>query len=206
MAGTITGLSMQKRSNERVNIEIDGEYALSLDVMAAAALHKGEWLDDERIVEMRRRDDEQRAYLGAIRLLAVRPRSTREIEDALRRKGYEAEAIEAAVQRLVREELLDDAAFAQYWAENRSQFRPRSAAAIRYELRQKGLTGEEVDAAVGPLDDDGAAWDALVRKAATWQRLDANEAERKASGYLARRGFSYATIRRVWNKWLQEGD
>jgi hypothetical protein len=29
-----------------------------------------------------------------------------------------------------------------YWVENRSQFRPRSAAALRYELRQKGVDGE----------------------------------------------------------------
>lgn len=204
MAGIITGLAVQKGNRERVNVELDGAYAFALDLFAAAALHKGDWLDDDAITELRRRDEEHRAYLSAVRQLAVRPRSTREIEDALRRKGFDAASIASAVARLQQEGLLDDAEFARYWAENRSEFRPRSAGAIRYELRRKGIGGEEIDAAVEDLDDEAAAWEALARKAESWRRLEAADAERKAHGFLARRGFSHETVRRVWARWLGE--
>ena len=99
--------------------------------------------------------------------------------------------------RLVEHHYLDDEEFARYWLENRSRFRPRSAKAIRYELRQKGVDREAIDAALEGMDEDDAAWDAAASKLDRWRNLPEDEFERKLSGFLARRGFSFATVRRT---------
>ena len=47
------------------------------------------------------------------------------------------------------------------------------------------------------MDEDDAAWDAAASKLDRWRNLPEDEFERKLSGFLARRGFGYATIRRT---------
>ncbi len=110
----------------------------------------------------------------------------------------------SAIARLVEHHYLDDEEFARYWLENRNRFRPRSAKAIRYELRQKGVDREAIEAALEGMDEDDAAWDAATSKLDRWRNLPEDEFEHKLSGFLARRGFGFATVRRTvqraWRK------
>lgn len=203
MAGTITLLKIQKQNKERVSLFLDDEYAFSLDIMAAARLRKGQQLSDAEIAELHGEDDRTRAYHAALHQLGVRPRSRAEIEQALTRKQFSEEAIAAALTRLEGEKLLDDTEFARYWSENRSTFRPRSARALRYELRQKGVASEDIDPALEQVDDDEAAVAALEPKLRTWQALPPEELRNKALSFLARRGFSFQSAQRALRR-LQE--
>ena len=94
-------------------------------------------------------------------MLGPRPRSRNEIERALRAKRFEEPVIEAAVERLTVEGLLDDVEFARFWSENRTTFRPRGARALRYELRLKGVANEDMEPALAAVDEDEAAWSAI---------------------------------------------
>ena len=102
---------------------------------------------------------------------------------------------------------VDDAAFAQFWVENRNRFRPRGQAALRYELRQKGVEGETIDEALTEQDEESAAWAAVEPKLDRWRGLEKAEFEQKVMGHLARRGFGFDVCRRVgraaWER-LQE--
>lgn len=205
MSGTITKLEIQKKNKERVNIHLDGKYAFALEITAAAALRRGQFLSDADIAELQDADTRKRAYLYGVRLLGSRPRSRSEVEQKMRQKQFETEVIESALIRLEAEKLIDDAEFARFWSENRTQFRPRSARALRFELRQKGVSNEDMDAAVSALDEDEAALAALQARAHAWQRLAEEEARTKAIGLLARRGFSYDVAQRAWKE-LQAQD
>lgn len=205
MAGTITKLEVQQRSKERVSVYLDDEFAFGVDIMVAAGLRRGQFLDDAEIARLQADDDNHRAYLSAVRLLGIRPRSRQELERRLREKQYEPEVIAAAIERLQREGLVDDAEFARYWSENRTVFRPRSARALRYELRQKGISNDDMEEALKAVDDDEAAWAAIQSKIDAWQRLPVEEYQQRVLTFLARRGFSYPTARRAWSR-IQEGD
>lgn len=200
MAGTVTKLEVQKKNKERVNVHLDGAYVFALDIMAAAQLRRGQHLSDAEIAALQDDDTRKRAYLYGVRLLGSRPRSRSEIALKMRQKQYAPDVIESALTRLEQEGLVDDAEFARYWSENRTQFRPRSARALRFELRQKGVSSEDMDAAVAALDEDEAALAALQSRAHTWQRLPEDEAQRKAIALLARRGFSYEIAQRAWKR------
>jgi regulatory protein len=202
MAGVITALKAQKNTAERVSVFLDGEFAFGVTLDVAARLRKGQHLSDAEIAALRSQDAVDKAYQAALHFLATRPRSRAEIERRLEHKEHAPEAIAAALERLEQRSYIDDEAFAANWVENRSQFRPRSAAALRYELRQKGVDSEAIDAATADLDEAAAAWSVVAKPAARWRALPETEFKQKVVSLLARRGFGYGiarqTARRAW--------
>lgn len=197
MERTITALQLQKQNKERVNVFLDDEFAFALDLMLAAGLTKGQTLSSAEIEQLQSEDEGRRAYASAVHFLGYRPRSRSEVESSLREKKFSAAAITAALQRLSDEHYLDDTAFAQYWRENREQFRPRSARALRYELRQKGVEAEVIEETLAGLDEEASAWAAVESKLDRWQTLDEAAFTQKVLGHLLRRGFGYTTARQI---------
>jgi len=197
MAGAITALKVQKNNPERVSVFLDGAFAFGVTLDVAARLRKGQHLSDADIAAMRTQDDIDKAYQAALRYLAARPRSRVEVERQLARKRHAPEAIAAALERLEQRDYVDDEAFAAYWVDNRNRFRPRSAAALRYELRQKGVDAEAIEAATEELDEAATAWSAVETQIRRWQRLEKVEFEQKVINYLGRRGFPFDIARKV---------
>lgn len=209
MAGTITKLEVQKKNKERVNVFIDGDYALAVTLNVALELKKGQQLSDAEIERLQQQDQRHKAYNRALSYLSFRARSRVEMERYLRGKKYEPDVIADTLDRLAEENLLDDAAFAEAWVEDRSRFKPKSASALRYELRQKGLKAADIEEALTDLDEVELAWQALEPKLHQWQRLEEPDFRKKAMGFLGRRGFNYEIVRqavdRGWQR-LEEED
>lgn len=203
MTKTITGLSVQKRNKERVNVFLDGEYAFSLSLNAALSLKRGQALSQSDIDHLQREDEGLRAYNNALRLLGYRPRSRLEIERHLRQKGFESEAIGAALTRLEANRYIDDEAFARAWLNHRERLRPRGARGLSHELRQKGVAREIIDEVLTELDEEASAWAAVEGKLARWRSLDDAAFRKKVTGFLGRRGFGYDAIRKVCQKALE---
>lgn len=207
MAGTITALRFQKRTADRVNVYLDGAYAFALPALEAARLRVDQFLDDATIARLQASDQQQKAYDRAVRYLSFRPRSTAEVRRHLADNQYQAEFVEAVVARLTEAGYLNDSDFARFWVENRQQFRPKGTAALRQELRQRGLDTETIDLTLGDLDLTEAAYRAAQPRA---QRLlnqvgsDPALLRRKLNEFLLRRGFDYATVREVVARLLAE--
>jgi regulatory protein len=208
MAGTITALVAQKKNKDRVNVYLDGKFAFGLAAIEAVKLRRGQALSDEDIARLRGADDVEKAHNRALHFLSFRPRSEAEVRRNLKDGGVAPDAIETVVERLARAGLLDDRAFAQYWLENRGQFRPRSARALKIELRQKGVDAESIDEALQAAahDEDEAAFQAALPRARRLaaQHPDVNEFKQKLGAFLARRGFAYEVardaVRRAWEE------
>lgn len=198
----ITALKIQKRNPQRVNVYLDGEFAFGLARLLAAWLRIGQEISDEKIAALQAEDGCEVAYQHALKFIGYRPRSEREIRQNLSEHKIAEEVISGVVERLRQGGLVDDAAFAQNWVENRGDFRPRSRRALAIELRQKGIADEVVEQAIAETDDAEMAYQAAVKQARKLNRLDWPEFRRKLGGFLARRGFSYEVIApttaRVW--------
>jgi regulatory protein len=205
MAGTITALIAQKRNRERVNVYLDGEFAFGLAASAAIGLHKGQTLSDEEIAQLRALDQAEKAHQRALNFLSYRPRSVAEVQRNLREKDVPEEIIEQEIERLERVGLLDDEAFARYWIENRQQFKPRSARALRDELRQKGVSGVIIEAALADFNEEEAAYHAAQARVSRYASLDRKTFRKRLGDFLARRGFDYGTSRGVLDRLWDEG-
>jgi regulatory protein len=86
----------------------------------------------------------------AIELLARRAHSQSELRRKLRMKGYEPEAVQAAIIRLVELGYLDDQAFARGLVRRRGAM--RGPLALYAELSAKGVDRAEAELAVGEFD------------------------------------------------------
>lgn len=204
MAGTITALRVQKGNAQRVNVYLDGQYALAVPILTAANLRRGQLLSDEDIARLRAVDEEERAYDRAVRFLASRPRSIVETERYLRRHELDDPVVDRVIRRLEAAGYLDDRLFAQFWVEDRERFRPRGQAALRYELYQKGLPDPIIEEALQALDAEDSAYRAAKHYAARLATLDRPAFRQKLGGYLLRRGFGHEVVWPVVERTWQE--
>ncbi len=196
----ITALEVQKRNKERVNVFLDSEYAFSLTLLEAAKLRKGQELSPGEITSLQAEDEVHRAVESAVRFLASRPRSEAEVRRNLQKKTFDDRVIDATVQRLSNLGYLDDEAFARYWIENRETFKPRGPMALRYELRQKGISDRVIDSTLETIDVFDSAYRAAQNRASRFKGKDIQTFEHKVGSFLQRRGFTYEVIRNVIEK------
>lgn len=193
----ITAIRAQKKNRERANVYLDGEYAFSLHKLLAARLAVGQELSEQEIQQLQAQDLVEKAYERALRYLAYRPRSEREIRQYLQKKAVDSQTVDAVVARLRRVHLIDDVAFANFWIENREAFRPRGTWMLRGELRQKGVASEVIEQALSQHDEEQSAFMAGERAMRRYRTLDRDTFYRRMLGYLQRRGFTYSLARRV---------
>jgi regulatory protein len=206
MSGTITALVAQKRNKERVNVYLDGEFAFGLALIEAIKLKKGQRLDDGDIERLKALDEIEVAHEHALNYLSYRPRSAEEVRRSLRKskKNFVETTIEIVIERLESAGLLDEEAFAHYWVENRSQFKPRSARALRFELQQKGVSDQAVRAALDGLDEEAEAYRAAQSRLHRYMQSDEETFRKRLGDFLTRRGFSYGIVRNVLDRLWEE--
>jgi len=148
-------------------------------------------------------DEVERAYERALNFLSYRPRSEAEVRRRLRKKGVEDEGVEVVVERLTRAGLLNDREFARYWVENRLQFNPRGARALRHELREKGVPASIIADTLADFDEETSARRAAEAGMRRLAHLEPRDFRRRLGAYLARRGFSYAVVKPLIEEMLE---
>ena len=123
--------------------------------------------------------------------LAAKAQSVAEIESKLARRGVPAADAASVVAEAARLGYLDDAELAGQLARgfvSRGYGRRRAATALRRRGLPGELTNDALDAAYGDVDEVAA----LARAALGSRATDDDAARRRASAFLARRGFSSA--------------
>ncbi|MGN6359145.1 MAG: RecX family transcriptional regulator [Thermomicrobiales bacterium] len=208
--GMITRIAPQQRNPARVNIFLDGQFALALATQATEerGLRVGQLLTAATVAELRAADELGKAVDKALAFLTVRPRSIREVRDRLAKKDIPPSVIDAVIARLAGWGYIGDEGFARYWIENRGSNQPRGKRLLRQELWQKGVARETEDQALADtaLDEDADAL-ALARKRLPQLRaLDEPSLRRRIGAYLLRRGYDWPTAKRALDALLTPGD
>jgi regulatory protein len=204
--GTITAIKNAKGQGKRVNIYIDGKFALALDVEIAVRekLKVNSELEPGRVPLLEKSQQLKRGMDAAVRYLGYRPRSESEIRERLSRRGFDAETVEAVAGKLIEQGLIDDSSFARFWKENREAFSPRSKYLTARELKKKGVADEVIDDAVSGIDDSESAYQTASVRAARMTFTDYSEFRNRLGGHLRRRGFSWEIIKKIIEKIWQE--
>lgn len=148
-------------------------------------------------------EEKRKKYLeNTYRYLAIRNRSEKEIRDYLTRKKAEPEIIENIVELLYKQKFLDDEVFARGWITQRARFRPKGKSALKFELQQKGISKELIEKILEEDNEDRPdeltqAKNLIVRRIEKVKDLPRQEIYAKVGGFLARRGFSWDTIKKA---------
>jgi regulatory protein len=196
----------ERHGGKRSNVYLDGRYAFSLttELVVMERLRVGEVITAERHAALVVKDQQTRAFDAALHFLGPRPRSEREIRDRLTRGEYDPQVIDRVVARLRELRLVDDAAFAAYWLEQRAAHKPRGSRLLKQELRHKGVAQEVVAEALPEDDDEDGAYRAAQRKAVSLRAFDERTFKQRLGAFLQRRGYGYETVRpvvsRLWSE------
>jgi regulatory protein len=202
----ITGLKARKTREKRINVFLDGRPAFDLlaEVALKEGLRVGQELSESRREALAGLDRCQSCLNAAMRLLGYRPRSEAEIRQRLLKRGFDSNATDRALARLKEQGIIDDAAFARFWKDNRESFSPRSRRLTSLELRRKGLPADVIESVTREIDESDSAYRAALGKAQRLPLTDYRLFRRRLGAYLGRRGFGYEiineTVARIWKE------
>lgn len=148
---------------------------------------------------MERDKSHERAMNMALRLLALRARSVKEIRTKLADRGVDGPVLEKVIEKLLDLNYLDDVEFAGQWARHLAFNLLYGNRRIEASLREKGIPEEIIGKAIAENREELAEKVALRRildkkiKGLNARNLDRKQRARLAR-MLAGRGFSTSLI------------
>lgn len=139
---------------------------------------------------------------AAYRFVSFRPRSEREITDFLKKKSGTSSTAESATIVRVIEKLreyghADDRKFVQWWIDQRNSFRPKGGIALKSELLRKGISRSLIEEILDSSGEVEGAKKVIQKKLVLWAQKPIIEQKKKVYTFLAQRGFSSGTIRKI---------
>ncbi|MDL4841865.1 recombination regulator RecX [Aquibacillus rhizosphaerae] len=177
----ITRITTQKNNKNRYNIFLnDGSsekygFSVSEDILVEYYLRKGLELDYSTIDMLQTQDSVHKAYSMALTYLGYQMRSKQEVANHLEKKEVDEEQIPEIVNRLVREGLLDDRAFAEALVRTRMLTTSKGPILIKKELQDKGVSLTIAQEALVHYP-----YEAQIAKANKWVEKKLNSSNRKS--------------------------
>ena len=192
----ITDVRMTKRG--RVALYVEGEFLLSMhpDVFAVSGLSVGSEVDTESLETLSAEAELKKAKEKALNLLSYKEYTTKQLTDRLKRHTDE-ESAEQAVARMEELGLLDDDDYAERFARDLSERKKFGILRILQEMRQRGLTSEQIEYATSLLrsDPEEKMREIIARKYPL--AYEDEKVRRRAFSALMRMGYPAAEVRRV---------
>lgn len=205
----VTKIEQQKRHPDRVNLYLDGEFALGLhkEVLIKFSLRKGDAISKERVDELINAEEYSRAKQKALLLINRRMRSEKEIRIKLREKEFHPKTIDSVVIYLHSIKFLNDEEFARAFVHDHLLRKPAGARLIKQKLYLKGIQPSIIQSIlekeIGVNEQDlalQAARKQMQRYNAIKKEVDEKIIQHRVAQHLARRGFGWSIISAVLKK------
>jgi len=156
-------------------------------------------------------EDYQNARDLALDYLSYRSRSSKEVFDRLRRKGYSDEVAQSVVEYLTERRYLDDRAFAGEWASFSAYRKLSGRILLSQELRLKGISADIIEDVIRETyspegREKELALQLAHKRIRRFHKKDRDKLMRSLINLLARHGFSRSIIRDAIMEALGPGD
>ncbi len=208
----VTRIEPQKKRPGRKNIYIDGEFTIGIsdETLLRLGLRTGDPVDTALLKALEQTEELTATRASALRLLAHRARSVREMRDRLKQKGFSEEDIRRVVADLEIAGLLDDSRFARMFVRDQITLRPSGKTVLRQKLNRLGINRAIADEAIAEVlsnapEEQGA--EQTARKYLS-SRLKAGTEmvviRRRLTGFLTRRGYPWDVIKPLLDKLLPD--
>lgn len=148
-------------------------------------------------------EQEKQALISALRLLAATPKSRKGLTQKLEQKGYSEEVLQATLDRLEQQGLLNDRTYAQGLFQSFLTLRPSGRKRIAFELKKKGIGSALIRDLLdeySPETEREKAFQLAEDKFNRWGKLDATKRRKKIFDFLVRRGFDFTIVRETVEK------
>lgn len=156
-------------------------------------LREGEVMDPEAYRAFMLQRGYPHALEAALKFLALRERSEKEICQRLRRSCYDEKTIAKVMDTLGAHGLVSDARFAEQWVHHRGKKYGKNR--IAQELKMKGVDGEEAKIALETMPEE-EEYQRAVEQAKKLARRMQNDPD-KIMQALVRRGYSWSMAKKA---------
>lgn len=137
----------------------------------------------------------------ALRYLEKRARTEKELRDKLAQRQVAPTEIDEIVAKLKSYGYINDQKFVIDYQRYRNDFKPMGVQRLKMELYQKGVNKEAMQLLQASKEEERQlALAAAESRLRLYSKLEPSVFERRMTGFLARRGFSYETIKYVLSR------
>lgn len=191
----ISSIKQQQKRNDRYSIYVDGTYLFSLSELELvnSGLRINQEVSQAELSKLKDTAALDKAYDRSLNLIARRPHSAKEMQDYLKRKGYDEVVSEKTLNRLSNRGFLNDRTFAKLWVDNRRALKAISKRRLQQELKAKGIDQDMIDEVLA--QDETNDREVLKELIARKRRQPKYQDDIKLMQYLSRQGFSYEDIK-----------
>ena len=184
-----------KRKDGVANVKMESGETLRVPsaVYLERPLHRNQVIDPEAYRMFVAQRSYPHALEAAMKFLALRERSEQEVRARLRRSCYDENTIQRVLGSLSLHDLVSDARFAETWVHARSRKYGKSR--IAQELRMKGVSGREAQAALDALPEEEEYRRALDQAQKLCRKFQNDP--KKIAQSLMRKGYHWAMAKRA---------
>lgn len=201
----VSAVSPVNGRTDRLKVAINGVLLgdVTLDFVAEQSLREGKQLSRLEADEMVAAVSRTVVLDKALDLLAVRARSSRDLQMRLRRAGAADRAITWAIDRLKAQGFVDDFGYARQVARAKVLSGGVSRRKVVTVLRKQGVAADVASEAIAEtlaeveLDEYGAALAAAQKRVRALGSLGPIKQRQRLYAFLARRGYESDVVRRV---------
>lgn len=211
---TITKIERQKNNPKRVNVYCNGEFVAGIheEVLTTFGLREGDTLDEQQLRHVQSAEEIHLAREKALRYISYRMRSEKEVRAKLLEQEFHPSVVDKVTASLKDLGVLNDRKFAEAYIHDVMMKKPSGVALIRLELRRKGVEKSIVEDALASFIGTETQT-ALAREAArkhmrrsrmSRKKVELPKQQKRLSDFLARRGFSWETIKSVMKEFFPQ--
>lgn len=206
----ITKIEKQKNNNKRYSIFIDNEFAFGIDEIDLLyyKLKENEPLDNEKYEYILNKLLLKRAKDKALKYLGYKIRSKNQVIKKLQEYEFPSNVIDKVIRVLEKYNYINDEDFAKAFIKDKLNLKGHGVFKISYDLKMLGVDEEIFKKYLYDdefINEEEKAKDLLLKKLGNKNIEDLDYKEKqKIYAYLARRGFSYDSIKKAFNCLLED--
>ncbi len=202
----ITKIEQQKKNNKRYSVFIDNTFSFGIDEIDLLfyKLKENTNLTEKKYNEIIENSIYLKAKDTAFKYLGYKARTKYEVQQKLIEKEFPTEIIDRTINLLEQYGYIDDANYSKKFISEKINYRGYGKHRIKYELKQKRVDEEIIDALlIDTYDDELEKAIKLASKKIKNKNIDYKE-KQKVIAYLQRRGYSFDIIKESIDSVLNE--
>ena len=192
----ITAITPQVKDKRRCNIFVDGRFCcgLTLEATVKNRLKVGQTITPERLAEIQLDSEKNTAFDKALTHISATQKTEKQVREFLQGKGYLPAVVDYAIEKLHSYNFLNDGQYAESYVESISK--RKGSKLIRMELRSKGVSETEIDAALDalPVEQEIETAKGILEKYMRGKVCDKTTLH-KACRYLLGKGYDYEVVK-----------
>jgi regulatory protein len=201
LPGTISSISVQKNNKERYSIFVDDEFLIGVaeQTLIDFKLRKGVEVTPAMLRKIRRKEGRFKVKSYFIKRLGRRDHARKELFQKAIKKDYPKEVINNVLDELEEQGYLDETAFAEKFAADKSRHNKWGPAKIKAHLYKKGISRSVAENSIQKAFKDENLKETftdlvLKRKRRFLREEDTYKRKKKVFDHLARKGYRPSDI------------